>query len=166
MTRPLLGDLKECAGAPPTAMEGRSKPGRAQGAGALTRGMPPPNSPVLPRAQVAELVDAPASGAGARKGVEVRVLSWAPLPEFCHNGRATTPANVIAGAHRCRFLRPMQLQFKAKSPFHPRLASPTASADNFEASLISPGLVLSSDSAIAAATPATPTVLAQVRSGD
>lgn len=29
-------------------------------------------------AQVAELVDAPASGAGARKGVEVRVLSWAP----------------------------------------------------------------------------------------
>src|SRR5512133_3544719 len=30
------------------------------------------------RAQVAELVDAPASGAGARKGVEVRVLSWAP----------------------------------------------------------------------------------------
>jgi hypothetical protein len=24
------------------------------------------------------LVDAPASGAGARKGVEVRVLSWAP----------------------------------------------------------------------------------------
>ena len=30
-------------------------------------------------AQVAELVDAPASGAGACKGVEVRVLSWAPL---------------------------------------------------------------------------------------
>ena len=29
---------------------------------------------------MAELVDAPASGAGARKGVEVRVLSWAPLP--------------------------------------------------------------------------------------
>jgi hypothetical protein len=28
---------------------------------------------------MAELVDAPASGAGARKGVEVRVLSWAPL---------------------------------------------------------------------------------------
>jgi hypothetical protein len=25
------------------------------------------------------LVDAPASGAGARKGVEVRVLSWAPF---------------------------------------------------------------------------------------
>src|SRR4051812_48158156 len=32
----------------------------------------------LPRAQMAELVDAPASGAGARKGVEVRVLFWAP----------------------------------------------------------------------------------------
>ncbi len=30
------------------------------------------------RAQMAELVDAPASGAGARKGVEVRVLFWAP----------------------------------------------------------------------------------------
>ena len=28
------------------------------------------------RAQMAELVDAPASGAGARKGVEVRVLFW------------------------------------------------------------------------------------------
>ncbi len=31
------------------------------------------------RAQMAELVDAPASGAGARKGVEVRVLFWAPF---------------------------------------------------------------------------------------
>jgi hypothetical protein len=31
------------------------------------------------RAQVAELVDAPSSGGGARKGVEVRVLSWAPF---------------------------------------------------------------------------------------
>ena len=30
-------------------------------------------------AQVAELVDAPASGAGYRKVVEVQVLSWAPL---------------------------------------------------------------------------------------
>jgi hypothetical protein len=29
---------------------------------------------------MAELVDAPASGAGARKGVEVRVLFWAPFP--------------------------------------------------------------------------------------
>ncbi len=32
----------------------------------------------LPVAQMAELVDAPASGAGTRKGVEVRVLFWAP----------------------------------------------------------------------------------------
>ena len=32
----------------------------------------------LPRAQMAELVDAPASGAGIRKDVEVRVLFWAP----------------------------------------------------------------------------------------
>jgi hypothetical protein len=36
----------------------------------------------LPRAQMAELVDAPASGAGARKGVEVRVLFWAPVNHF------------------------------------------------------------------------------------
>ena len=32
------------------------------------------------QAQVAELVDALASGASARKGVEVRVFSWAPFP--------------------------------------------------------------------------------------
>ena len=31
------------------------------------------------KAQVAELVDAPASGAGILTGVEVRVFSWAPL---------------------------------------------------------------------------------------
>ncbi len=30
-------------------------------------------------AQMAELVDAPSSGGGARKGVEVRVLFWAPF---------------------------------------------------------------------------------------
>ena len=30
------------------------------------------------KAQVAELVDAPASGAGILTGVEVRVFSWAP----------------------------------------------------------------------------------------
>lgn len=33
-------------------------------------------------AQMAELVDAPASGAGTRKGVEVRVLFWAPISCF------------------------------------------------------------------------------------
>ncbi len=33
-------------------------------------------------AQMAELVDAPASGAGTRKGVEVRVLFWAPNSRF------------------------------------------------------------------------------------
>ena len=31
------------------------------------------------KAQVAELVDALASGASARMGVEVRVFSWAPI---------------------------------------------------------------------------------------
>ncbi len=34
------------------------------------------------RAQVAELVDALASGASTRKGVEVRVFSWAPFANF------------------------------------------------------------------------------------
>ena len=33
-------------------------------------------------AQVAELVDAPASGAGYRKVVEVQVLFWAPIRFF------------------------------------------------------------------------------------
>ena len=31
---------------------------------------------------MAELVDAPASGAGIRKDVEVRVLFWAPVNHF------------------------------------------------------------------------------------
>ena len=31
---------------------------------------------------MAELVDAPASGAGTRKGVEVRVLFWAPSVSY------------------------------------------------------------------------------------
>jgi hypothetical protein len=36
-------------------------------------------SPIIePNAQMAKLVDAPASGAGDRKVVEVRVLFWAP----------------------------------------------------------------------------------------
>ena len=34
------------------------------------------------RAQVAELVDALASGASGRKAVEVRVLFWAPVNHF------------------------------------------------------------------------------------
>ena len=37
-------------------------------------------------AQVAELVDALASGASARKGVEVRVLSWAPFFDILCSG--------------------------------------------------------------------------------
>ncbi len=52
----------------------------------LTRPRPTARRATLPswqqltRAQMAELVDAPASGAGDRKVVEVRVLFWAPLP--------------------------------------------------------------------------------------
>jgi hypothetical protein len=41
--------------------------------------MPKDNHPLTQPAQVAELVDALASGASFRKEVEVRVLSWAPL---------------------------------------------------------------------------------------
>ena len=48
----------------------------------LTRIHPPANCRGLPRAQMAELVDAPASGAGDRKVVEVRVLFWAPVNHF------------------------------------------------------------------------------------
>jgi hypothetical protein len=39
-------------------------------------------------AQMAELVDAPASGAGTRKGVEVRVLFWAPNSDLRSAGYA------------------------------------------------------------------------------
>jgi len=35
-----------------------------------------------PQAQVAELVDALDSGSSARKGVEVRVFSWAPSAKY------------------------------------------------------------------------------------
>ncbi len=37
--------------------------------------------PLLVGAQVAELVDAQVSGTCGRKAVEVRVFSWAPLPQ-------------------------------------------------------------------------------------
>ena len=49
----------------------------------MTALRPEASCALLPRAQMAELVDAPASGAGDRKVVEVRVLFWAPfvLPE-------------------------------------------------------------------------------------
>ena len=57
------------------------------------------------------MVDAPASGAGGRKAVEVRVLSWAPAPlegdhkniaklaEICHL-RAGSGARSFAMFHR------------------------------------------------------------------
>lgn len=63
-----------CAGRPP------AKPSRHRNNSCsppLTACRPPRKRTAV--AQVAELVDAPASGAGACKGVEVRVLSWAPL---------------------------------------------------------------------------------------
>ena len=59
------------------------------------------------RAQMAELVDAPASGAGARKGVEVRVLFWEPgslsrLPQNHCKTRRNLP---FSGSFRCCELR-------------------------------------------------------------
>jgi hypothetical protein len=44
------------------------------------------------RAQVAELVDAPASGAGGFTAVKVRVLSWAPLLFFNRDTASSDPA--------------------------------------------------------------------------
>lgn len=41
-------------------------------------------TPLTTPAQVAELVDALASGASVRMDVEVRVLSWAPYPRQHH----------------------------------------------------------------------------------
>ena len=47
--------------------------------------------PLLVHAQVAELVDALASGASGRKVVEVRVFSWAP------SGRAGLTTGLTTG---------------------------------------------------------------------
>src|SRR5690606_31371323 len=60
----------------PWSVGGRIPTGRSS---QLTAHAAPSKGRALPRAQVAELVDAPSSGGGARKGVEVRVLSWAPF---------------------------------------------------------------------------------------
>jgi hypothetical protein len=49
---------------------------------------------------VAELADALASGASSRKGVEVRVLSWAPYnrKELCNGGQCSTLLAIFVGA--------------------------------------------------------------------
>ena len=47
---------------------------------------------------MAELVDAPASGAGDRKVVEVRVLFWAPFP--VKTGHRRRLASLIGGERR------------------------------------------------------------------
>ncbi len=47
---------------------------------------------LMPNAQVAELVDASASGADVRKGVEVRVFFWAP---FAAKTEKSRPALVV-----------------------------------------------------------------------
>ena len=60
----------------------------------LTLARPTANRAVLPRAQMAELVDAPASGAGDRKVVEVRVLFWAPFVLPAASGDSREVANL------------------------------------------------------------------------
>src|ERR1044072_6667806 len=53
------------------------------------------------RAQVAELVDALASGASSRKGVKVRVLSWAPNSRAARKPRSDeigSAASISTGA--------------------------------------------------------------------
>ena len=46
-------------------------------------------------AQMAELADAPSSGGGARKGVEVRVLFWAPFHCFTTSHVVPHPGKII-----------------------------------------------------------------------
>ncbi len=51
---------------------------------------------------MAELADALASGASSRKGVEVRVLSWAPFPNHLDVRRcAVVPPTGNRRADRC-----------------------------------------------------------------
>ena len=77
-------------------------------------------SPIIePNAQMAKLVDAPASGAGDRKVVEVRVLFWAPSfkTELCMLGIAPSSRVTIncscpkpqTGAARVWFHRALAL---------------------------------------------------------
>jgi hypothetical protein len=61
----------------------------------LTSARPNLNKP--PHAQVAELVDALASGASDLTVVKVRVLSWAPLPQYCITKFAKVLAPVNSG---------------------------------------------------------------------
>ena len=59
-----------------------------------------PKARSSPNAQVVELVDTLASGASARKGVEVQVLSWAPTPnillQIAYKTRLIIPANLYS----------------------------------------------------------------------
>src|SRR6218665_3570281 len=75
--------------------------------GLLTGDSLPRRGARLPRAQMAELVDAPASGAGARKGVEVRVLFWAPLPH---------PAIFADGVKLQKNNRKLEMAIRGHSP--------------------------------------------------
>ena len=80
----------------------------------------------LPRARMAELVDAPASGAGAGNGVEVRVLFRAPFVLFEQRLKpCETRRNLPYMLHKClmeshyvpcRFT-PFGGKFGGKTPF-------------------------------------------------
>ena len=93
----------------------------------------PAKDALLPRAQMAELVDAPASGAGARKGVEVRVLFWAPsllkLLKSLINRRLDGPKSVSATVN-CYDL---EMTVRAESPRNlPKMVGKTATANCYE----------------------------------
>ena len=66
------------------------------------------------RAQMAELVDAPSSGGGARKGVEVRVLFWAPF----------FPAAMAAGASELEPFLPREDVRAGRRPVDVRVFDP------------------------------------------
>ena len=61
------------------AREALTAPGALASGARLPRGLRTWMTEAAQCAQMAELVDAPSSGGGARKGVDVRVLFWAPF---------------------------------------------------------------------------------------
>jgi hypothetical protein len=72
-------------------------------------------------AQMAELVDAPASGAGTRKGVEVRVLFWAPIS--FQNKALPCIESIIKSPVRRAFLLPFS-RIARNLPVHAQPSSP------------------------------------------
>ena len=66
-------------------------------------------------AQVVKLVDTLASGASARKGVEVQVLSWAPNSKPIENPRFDRECRAMNGKRTIPAARYMRLRSLARS---------------------------------------------------